>query len=42
MGVELGKKLAQAILPELKGEENIASHDTSTNGLINYFKSIRE
>jgi glucose-6-phosphate isomerase len=42
MGVELGKKLAQAILPELKGEENIASHDASTNGLINYFKSIRE
>ncbi len=40
-GVELGKQLAKAILPELKGEEKIASHDASTNGLINYFKSNR-
>jgi glucose-6-phosphate isomerase len=41
MGVELGKRLAQVILPELKGEETITSHDASTNGLINYFKSTR-
>jgi glucose-6-phosphate isomerase len=41
MGVELGKQLAKAILPELKGNEGISTHDSSTNGLINYFKSIR-
>jgi hypothetical protein len=41
MGVELGKQLAKAILPELKGEQRIVTHDSSTNGLINYFKSIR-
>ncbi|MCU7498154.1 MAG: glucose-6-phosphate isomerase [Bacteroidota bacterium] len=37
-GVELGKQLAKAILPELKGEGEVTSHDSSTNGLINYFK----
>jgi glucose-6-phosphate isomerase len=42
MGVELGKQLAKAILPELEGEERITTHDASTNGLINYFKSIRK
>jgi glucose-6-phosphate isomerase len=42
MGVELGKQLAKAILPELKGEEVIFSHETSTNGLINYYKKIRQ
>jgi glucose-6-phosphate isomerase len=42
MGVQLGKELAQAILPELEGEATVTSHDASTNGLINYFKSIRE
>ncbi len=41
MGVELGKQLAKAILPELKGDQQIASHDSSTNGLINYYKRIR-
>jgi glucose-6-phosphate isomerase len=41
MGVELGKQLAKAVYPELKGEEKIQSHDCSTNGLINYFKKIR-
>jgi glucose-6-phosphate isomerase len=41
MGVELGKQLAKAILPELKGEQRIVTHDSSTNGLINYFKSTR-
>ena len=40
-GVELGKQLAKKILPELKGSEKIASHDSSTNGLINYWKSVR-
>ena len=37
-GVELGKQLAKKILPELNAEENIESHDASTNGLINYYK----
>lgn len=37
-GVELGKQLAKAILPELKSEGEVTSHDSSTNGLINYFK----
>jgi glucose-6-phosphate isomerase len=41
MGVELGKELAKAILPELEGEERITAHDASTNGLIDYYKSIR-
>jgi glucose-6-phosphate isomerase len=39
MGVELGKRLAKTILPELAGEEPISSHDSSTNGLINFYKS---
>lgn len=37
-GVQLGKQLANNILPELKTEEEITSHDSSTNGLINTFK----
>lgn len=41
MGVELGKFLAQAILPELGGDEPVAGHDASTNGLINYYKKLR-
>jgi len=41
-GVELGKQLAKAILPELKSENLVSSHDASTNGLINSFKSMRE
>lgn len=40
-GVELGKQLANRILPELKAEEKISSHDSSTNGLINQYKSWR-
>lgn len=40
-GVELGKQLAKAILPELEGPEEVQSHDSSTNGLINYFKAHR-
>jgi len=38
-GVELGKQLAKNILPELTSKEPINSHDSSTNGLINYFKA---
>ena len=41
MGVELGKQLAKAILPELESEEVVKRHDSSTNGLINYYKNIR-
>ena len=41
MGVELGKVLAKVILPELKSQEEIQSHDCSTNGLISYIKKIR-
>jgi len=40
-GVELGKKLANAILPELDGDAPVASHDPSTNGLINEYKQRR-
>jgi glucose-6-phosphate isomerase len=40
-GVELGKQLAKVILPELDGKDPITSHDSSTNGLINYYKSNR-
>lgn len=40
-GVELGKQLANQILPELKGNEEISSHDSSTNGLINQYKAWR-
>jgi glucose-6-phosphate isomerase len=40
-GVELGKVLAKKILPELSSTEEIASHDSSTNGLINYFKRLK-
>ena len=38
-GVELGKKLACAIMPELEDELPITGHDSSTNGLINYYKN---
>lgn len=38
-GVELGKQLANRILPELENGEEITSHDSSTNGLINQFKA---
>jgi len=40
-GVELGKQLANSILPELENDEKINSHDSSTNGLINQFKDWR-
>jgi len=41
MGVELGKQLANVILPELKTGDSASNHDSSTNGLINYFKKNR-
>jgi len=41
-GVELGKQLANKILPQLEGSEAIAGHDSSTTGLMNAFKSFRE
>jgi glucose-6-phosphate isomerase len=40
-GVELGKQLAQAILPELQNEVPVTGHDSSTNGLINYYKKAK-
>jgi glucose-6-phosphate isomerase len=40
-GVELGKQLANDILPEIKDGERVNSHDSSTNGLINAFKEMR-
>ncbi|MFN2440808.1 MAG: glucose-6-phosphate isomerase, partial [Chitinophagaceae bacterium] len=40
-GVELGKQLANKILPELQNEDLISTHDASTNGLINAFKKMK-
>lgn len=40
-GVELGKQLAKTVLAELEDETVVNSHDSSTNGLINYYKSLR-
>ena len=40
-GVELGKQLANKILPELQNYEKVVSHNSSTNGLINAFKALR-
>jgi glucose-6-phosphate isomerase len=40
-GVELGKQLANKILPELENNEPVHSHDSSTNGLINWYKTYR-
>jgi glucose-6-phosphate isomerase len=42
MGVELGKVLAKVIQPELSNNEVIQSHDCSTNGLINAYKTLRQ
>ncbi len=41
-GVELGKQLAKKVLPELKNNDKINSHDASTNGLINAYKKWRK
>lgn len=40
-GVELGKQLASNILHELDNKEDVTTHDSSTNGLINYYKKYR-
>ncbi|MBK9001888.1 MAG: glucose-6-phosphate isomerase [Myxococcales bacterium] len=40
-GVELGKQLANAILPELPGDDPVTGHDASTNGLVNHMKRVR-
>ncbi len=41
-GVELGKQLANKVLPELKDDQRVTAHDASTNGLINTFKRFRK
>ena len=41
-GVELGKQLANNILPEIKDDKRVNSHDASTNGLINAFKEMKK
>ena len=41
-GVELGKQLANQILPELEASDKVSAHDSSTNGLINSFKQFRK
>jgi glucose-6-phosphate isomerase len=41
-GVELGKQLAGKILPELENAETVTNHDSSTNGLINAYKTLRK
>lgn len=41
-GVELGKQLANKILPELESDAVITSHDASTNALINHYKALRK
>ena len=41
-GVELGKQLANKILPELENNEAINSHDSSTNGLMNQYKNWKK
>ncbi len=41
-GVELGKQLAKEVLKDLESDEKIYSHDSSTNGLINYIKQYKK
>lgn len=41
-GVELGKQLANKILPELEDDQAVSSHDVSTNGLIGAYKKMRK
>ena len=41
MGVELGKQLAKTVLKNMTDDEVAVSHDSSTNGLLNYYKSLR-
>jgi glucose-6-phosphate isomerase len=41
-GVELGKQLANRILPEITDDSPVTNHDSSTNGLINAYKEMRK
>ena len=41
-GVELGKQLANKILPELQNDNSVETHDSSTNNLINHYKQMRK
>lgn len=41
-GVELGKQLANNILPELEHDKPVKGHDASTNGLINAWKKMKQ
>ncbi|MFI5187549.1 MAG: glucose-6-phosphate isomerase [Chitinophagales bacterium] len=41
-GVELGKQLANKILPELENEDTVEGHDSSTNNLMNTYKEMRK
>ncbi|KAA2238656.1 glucose-6-phosphate isomerase [Chitinophaga agrisoli] len=41
-GVELGKQLANKILPELQSDAKVTAHDASTNGLINAWKAMKK
>lgn len=41
-GVELGKQLAKSILSELRDGSEVSAHDSSTNGLINYYLKEKE
>lgn len=40
-GVELGKQLAKALLPKVQGNANASDHDSSTQGLLKHFHSLR-
>ncbi len=40
-GVALGKQLATRLLPELQNNDRVETHDSSTNGLVNTFKEMR-
>src|SRR5262249_43162002 len=42
-GVELGKVLAQRIIPELENDsEHVLKHDSSTNSLIRRYRTLKE
>ena len=41
-GVELGKVLAKNVLKDMEHDEEVTTHDSSTNGLINFWKKMRE
>jgi glucose-6-phosphate isomerase len=41
-GVELGKELASRILLELQTDATVPDHDSSTNGLIDYVRRLRQ